>query len=63
MYENTMENLTYLILSIVLGCALCAALDWKEFRRIFCGKDDDDDDSGGGGLMQPVLVPVRVHRY
>ena len=23
---------------------------------------DSDDDNGGGGLMQPALVPVRVHR-
>ena len=22
---------------------------------------DSDDDNGGGGLMQPALVPVRVH--
>lgn len=24
---------------------------------------DSDDDNGGGGLMQPALVPVRVHRH
>mgnify|MGYP000443693058 CR=1 FL=1 len=64
-------NLILLQLNIVLASAglsalLCYVLFGSSFleliARLLKGRnDDDDDDSGDGGILQPALVPVRVH--
>lgn len=32
------------------------------FGLAFWLTTDSDDDNGGPGMLQPVLVPVRLHR-
>jgi len=47
------------------GCTMAEAILFAGvltlFGLVLWLSADSDDDNGGGGLMQPSLVPVRVH--